>query len=51
MVSLGFEPTHILVQPKLDLNAVTTLPRRPLLEPAPNLKIHQPSSKFHYKKL
>ena len=26
MVSPGFESTHILVQPKLDLDAETTLP-------------------------
>jgi hypothetical protein len=52
MVSAGFEPTHILVQPKLYLNAVTTLPPEPYCNLLQTLKyVHQSTSKFHYKKL
>ena len=47
----GIELTTLQIsqkQGKFDLNAITTWPRRPLLEIASNLNIAQYSTKFHY---
>ena len=46
----GIEPATLQIfqkQGKFDLNAITTWPRRPLLEGASNLNIAQYSTKFH----
>ena len=46
----GIEPATLQFfqkQGKFDLNAITTWPRRPLLEGASNLNIGQYSTKFH----
>ena len=46
----GIEPATLQIlqkQGKFDLNAITTWPRRPLLEVASNLNIGQYSTKFH----
>ena len=46
----GIEPATLQIfekQGKFDLKAITTWPRRPLLESASNLNIAQYSTKFH----